>query len=105
MPSQAAPLRAVVRRIVAIAQPERIILFGSAARGQASANSDLDLLVVVRPGVHRRQMAMEIYRRLGPVQCAVDVVVVTTEDVERYGSCPALVIEPALREGREVYHA
>jgi len=43
----------IVARTVAVAQPVRIILFGSAARGTMGPDSDLDLLVVVRDGVHR----------------------------------------------------
>lgn len=102
--SDAGVLEEIVRRIVDVARPERIILFGSAARGQIGPNSDFDLLVIVPPGVHRRHLTMDIYRRLSGFGCPVDVVVVTSEDVERYGGCPALIIEPALREGREVYH-
>lgn len=93
----------VVRRIVEVAHPERIILFGSAARGETGPNSDLDLLIVVEPGVHRRRLTMDVYRRLSDFGVPVDVVVVTSEDVERYGTCTALIIEPALREGREIY--
>jgi len=95
-------LQAVIRRIVEIAQPEKIILFGSAARGEMGPHSDVDLLVV-KSGVHRRKLAMEIYKNLTGVGCAVDVIVVTPEDIERYSHCPALIIEPALREGRVVY--
>jgi len=65
-------------------------------------NSDVDLLVV-KSGVHRRKLAMQIYRHMMGVGCAVDVIVVTPEDIERYGHCPALIIEPALREGKVIY--
>jgi predicted nucleotidyltransferase len=94
----------IIRRIVKIAQPEKIILFGSAARAKMDANSDVDLLVV-KSGAHRRQVAQAIYRGMFGVGQAVDVVVVTPEDIERYGDNPALVIEPALREGEVVYAA
>jgi predicted nucleotidyltransferase len=97
-------LQEIIRRIVEVAQPEMIILFGSAARGEMGPNSDVDLLVV-KPGVHRRKLAMKIYRHLPGVGCAVDVIVVTPQDIERFGNCPALIIEPALREGRVVYAA
>ena len=97
-------LREVVRRVVEVAHPEKIILFGSAARGDGGPNSDIDLLVI-KSGVHRRRLAMGIYERLAGVGCAVDVVVVTPEDIERYGRCPSLVIEPALREGEVIYAA
>lgn len=95
-------LQEIIRRIVQVAQPEKIILFGSAAKGEIGPNSDVDLLVV-KSGVHRRKLAMAIYQNMAGVGCAVDVIVVTPEDVERYGNCPALIIQPALREGRVVY--
>jgi predicted nucleotidyltransferase len=92
----------IVRRIVEVAQPEKIILFGSAVRGELKPNSDVDLLVV-KSGVHRRRLAQDIYMNLIGVGQAVDVVVVTPEDIERYKDSFALVIEPALREGEVIY--
>ena len=94
----------IIRRIVEVAQPEKIILFGSAARGEMNRHSDVDLLVV-KEGVHRRDMAGRIYENLWGVGAAVDVVVVTPADVENYKDSHALVIKPALREGRVVYEA
>ena len=94
----------IIRRIVEVAQPEKIILFGSAARGEMNRHSDVDLLVV-KEGMHRRDMAGRIYENLWGVGAAVDVVVVTPADVERYKDSHALVIKPALREGRVVYEA
>ena len=67
-------------------------------------HSDLDLLVV-KSGIHRRRLAQQIYRNLLGVGQPVDVIVVTPEDLEQYGDRPALVIYPALKEGRTVYHA
>ena len=46
----------IIRRIVEVAQPEKIILFGSAARGEMNRHSDVDLLVV-KEGAHRRSLA------------------------------------------------
>ncbi len=57
----------------------------------------------MKSGVHRWRLAQAIYRNLFGVGQAVDVVVVTPEDIERYKDSFALVIEPALREGRVVY--
>lgn len=96
-------LTEVVWRIVEVAQPEKIIMFGSAARGEMGPNSDLDLLVIVQPGVHRRRLAQAIYRNLIGVGFPVDVVVASSEDVERYGNAIGLVLEPALREGKTVH--
>jgi predicted nucleotidyltransferase len=92
----------IVRRVVEVAQPEKIILFGSAARGELRPDSDVDLLVI-KSGVHRRRLAQEIYMNLFGVERAVDVVVVTPEDVERYRDSPALVIQPALQAGKVIY--
>lgn len=95
-------LNDIIRRIIEVAQPEKIILFGSAARGEMGPNSDVDILVV-KSGVHRRRLTQAIYMHLFGVGQAVDVVVVTPEDIERYKDSFALVIEPALREGEVVY--
>jgi predicted nucleotidyltransferase len=92
----------IVRRVVEVAQPDKIILFGSAARGEVSPNSDVDLLVVKR-GAHRLKLMAAIYRNLHGVKAAVDVIVVTPDDVERYRDSHCLVICPALREGKVVY--
>jgi len=93
----------IVRRIVKIADPDKIILFGSAARGEMGRHSDVDLLVVKSGCVHRRKLAQEIYKSLLGVGLPVDVVVVTPEDIERYRDAIGLVIEPAVREGKVVY--
>jgi predicted nucleotidyltransferase len=97
-------LEKVIQRIVDVAAPEKIILFGSAVRGEMGPNSDVDLLVV-KSGVHRRRLAQAIYMNLFDVGQAVDVVVVSPEDIERYKDSFAVVIEPALREGKIVYPA
>ena len=95
----------VVRRVVEAAQPDKIVLFGSAARGEMGPNSDLDLLVIKGGRFHRGRVATEIYRRLAGADAAVDVVVVTPEEVERYRDTHCLVICPAMKEGKVVYGA
>ena len=95
----------VIARIVKVAQPDRIILFGSAVRGTANADSDLDFLVIKRGVPNRRHLAQAIYRALVGVPVPVDIVVVTPEDVETFKDGVATIIGPALREGREVYAA
>ena len=97
-------LQQIIERIVEVAQPEKIILFGSAACAEVGPNSDIDLLVI-KADAHRLDLAGQIYRNLHGVGEAVDVVVVTPEDVERYRESPALVIAPALKEGKVVYAA
>ena len=97
-------LDAIIHRIVEIAHPEKIILFGSAARGEMGPHSDVDLLVV-KEVADRRDLSVRIHRHLYGVEAAVDVIVVSPRDIERYGDSHALVIKPALREGRVVYAA
>ena len=98
-------LNAIIQRVVEVAKPDKIILFGSAARDQMGANSDVDLLVIKSGNFHRGRLTEEIYMNLFGVGQAVDIVVVTPEDVERYRDSLALVIHPALEEGKVVYCA
>jgi uncharacterized protein len=93
----------LVRRIVRTVQPRRIVLFGSAARGQMGPHSDIDLLVVMPDGAHRRQTAQRLYLALSGVGIAKDIVVVTESDVRELADEPSLVISPALQEGKELY--
>lgn len=80
-------------------------MFGSAAKGEMGPHSDVDLLVIKSGDVHRRQLAQKIYMNLFGVGQAVDVIVVTPEDVERYRDSFSIVIYPALREGKVIYGA
>ena len=97
-------LQEIIRRIVRVAQPEKIVIFGSAARGEMGPNSDVDLLVIKRGEYHQGHLTGEIYMNLHGVGQAVDVILVTPEQVERYRDTHCLVIAPAMRQGREVYH-
>ena len=94
----------VLQRVVEVAQPERIILFGSAARGHMNRHSDLDLLII-KDGADPLKLMAQIYRRLHGVGVAVDAIVATPQDVERFKDSHALVFKPALREGTVVYEA
>ena len=98
-------LKEIVRRIVEVAAPDKIILFGSAARDRMGPDSDVDLIVIKGGEYHRGRLTEEIYMNLFGAGQAVDVVVVTPEDVERYRDSRALVIRPALEEGKVVYAA
>lgn len=95
----------VVRQIVEVAQPLRIILFGSAARGEWNENSDLDILVVMPSGTPRRETLRLINRRLARLKCPKDVFVATQEDVDLNADDWSLILYPALREGIDVYAA
>ena len=98
-------LQEIIRRVVEVANPERIILFGSAARGDMDSNSDVDLLVVKNGEYEYGRLVGDIYMNLHGVGQAVDVVLVTPEQVEKYRDVHCLIIKPALQEGKEVYRA
>ena len=93
----------IISRIVSMADPDKIILFGSGARGEMKPNSDLDLLVVKSGPVHRRRLSQAIYMNLFGVGRAVDIIVATPDDIKRYGNSHALVLKPALQDGKVIY--
>lgn len=95
----------IVRRVVEVAWPDRIILFGSAARGEMGPDSDVDLLVVKSGVPHRRRLAQQIYLNLFGLAVPVDVIVVTPEDIEALRGKVGTIIGPALSEGKEIYAA
>ena len=94
----------VVDAIVATVRPERIVLFGSAARGEMHENSDLDFLVV-KKGCEgdRRRTTGAIYGELPADRRPVDIVLASQAEVELNRNKPYFVIGPALKEGRTVY--
>ena len=93
----------IIRRIVEVAQPERIILFGSAAQGDMTRNSDVDLLIIKEGG--DANLRAQIYEKMYGVRVAVDAILVSPTDIDRYKDSHALVIKPALQEGRVVYES
>jgi predicted nucleotidyltransferase len=95
----------IIRRVVEVARPERIILFGSAARQEIGPDSDLDLLVVKAGVTHRRRLAEQIYLNLFGITVPIDIIVATPEDLETYRDSIGTIIGPALHEGKEIYAA
>jgi hypothetical protein len=68
-------------------------------------NSDIDLLVIMAGKFNHWRVLTRIYRHLRGKRAPVDVVVATTEEVERYRDTHCLVICPALKEGKVIYDA
>jgi predicted nucleotidyltransferase len=95
----------IVRRVLSVARPDRIILFGSAATGQMNRDSDIDLLVVepVLSNTHERRV--EIRGAVGDVGFPVDVLVMRTERFERTKRFIGSVAHPANKYGRVIYEA
>ena len=95
----------LVRRILAAATPDRIILFGSAAGGNMNRDSDIDLLVVEPNPANTRQESVRIRRALGDVGYPVDVIVISTERFEETKNIFGGIAYPAHKYGRVLYEA
>jgi predicted nucleotidyltransferase len=94
----------IVHRIAERFSPERIILFGSHARGDARDDSDIDLLVLFSDVDDANARASQIYVALiGCSGIPKDIVVSTTARFERYRNVVNTVYWPAAREGRVLY--
>jgi len=96
-------LQEVVQRILAVSHPEKIILFGSYARGEAGPDSDLDLLVMEAGITKPRQESLRLRRALRGLRVPMDIVVATPEQIDRYRNAIGLIYAPALKEGRLLY--
>jgi predicted nucleotidyltransferase len=96
-------IRQMVRRIVRRFRPERIILFGSHARGDAGPDSDVDLLVVMPVEGSRREKAVEIGVALHDIRLPKDIIVTTPEAFESRKEIVGTIEWPAARQGRVLY--
>ncbi len=98
-------LNEIVRRVLSVARPDKIILFGSAATGQMTKDSDIDLLVVepATPNTHER--SVEIRSALGNIGYPVDVIVIRTDRFERTKRFIGGIAYPANKYGRVLYEA
>jgi len=93
------------RRLVEAAHPEKIILFGSYARGDFSHDSDLDFLVIL-PTVEDPFAEMDrLERALLPLDLPVDVLVFSTDDVRERGHLRGTTLYHALTDGKIVHDA
>jgi len=93
----------MVKRIVRRFQPDRIILFGSHAKGTAGADSDVDLLVVMPVKGSKREAAVQIGVALHDIPLAKDIIVTTPEEFEWRKEVVGTIERPAAREGKVLY--
>ena len=89
----------IVAKIVDVYHPTRIILFGSRARGEASPESDVDLLVVYDGPLSRREAEMAIRRLFTPQTFSMDLVVLTSDEFQRQKRVVSTIGRIADREG------
>jgi len=93
----------LVKSIVALVHPLQIILFGSAARGEMTPDSDLDLLVVMPNGTDRREIMGYLYSQIRIYEMPFDIVVATEEDMVKHKNDIGFIYYYALKEGKVVY--
>jgi len=96
-------IQVMADRIAKRFNPEKIILFGSYARGTVGPDSDADLLIVMPVNGSRRKLATDIEREIIGFGIPKDIIVVTPEEVERDKDEVGTIIKPALREGKLLY--
>ncbi|MEI7990062.1 MAG: nucleotidyltransferase domain-containing protein [Chloroflexota bacterium] len=93
----------ITRRILSVCQPQKIILFGSYARGDYGPDSDLDLLVIMDGIESNRAESNRLRRALRGLLTPIDILVATTEQIERHRQTIGLIYRPALEEGKVIY--
>ena len=93
----------IVTRIRDAVNPERIVLFGSRARGEGNPDSDFDFLIIAPSALPRWRRTPPIYRLLAGVGVPKDVVWWTPEEVEEWRTVRSHFITTALREGKVLY--
>ena len=98
-------VKKVVGRILAVAEPERIILFGSAASGSMTRDSDVDLLVIERGIEDQREESIRLREALGGIDMPIDVFAMTAERFEETKGVIGGLAYPANKNGRGIYEA
>lgn len=93
------------RLLVDATNPEKVILFGSYARGDADEGSDIDLLVVERGFDSKHREMVRLIEVLGPLLLPADVLVYSRDEVEEWGHLPGTFLYEALNEGQTLYEA
>lgn len=96
-------IQQMVKRIVTQFHPEKIILFGSHARGQAGPDSDVDLLIVMPVEGSKRAKQVEIRAAVHDVHIAKDIIVSRPEEFQWRKDIVGTIERPAVREGRILY--
>jgi len=96
-------IRRMVSRIVKQFRPERVILFGSHARGEGGRDSDVDLLVVMPVQGSKREKRIEIGVALSDFGVPLDIILATPEELQARSQIPGTIERPAVLEGKVLY--
>ena len=96
-------LQQAVDRIVAAVRPSRVIIFGSYGRGDATEDSDLDLMVIAPEVGNKYEEMIRLNRVVGNVGTGVDLLVYSEREYQRRSQVPGTVLYWARKEGRALY--
>ena len=96
-------IRRVVKTIVREFQPEKIILFGSQARGKPHWDSDLDLLIIGPSRLKPRERVFQVRRTLLPSPCPLDIFYYTPEEVAIWSQVKFSWLNMMQEEGKTIY--
>ncbi len=96
-------LEAMVGRLAAALRPSLVILFGSQATGRTTADSDVDMIVVMPFAGRRLDAALAVRRVLREFPVAKDIVVMSPGEYERQKDVPGTIAWPAAHEGRVLH--
>jgi predicted nucleotidyltransferase len=96
-------LNEIIDRIVMVADPDMILLFGSRASGNERDDSDYDILIIKSDLDNSRKLAKKIYNSLSGIGVPVDLVIVDKERMNQHIDDPYMIYGEALREGKTLY--
>ena len=94
----------IVKRILFVVQPKRIILFGSSATGMLHRGSDIDIAVIVDECISKKKLSMDIYMALAGIGVPIDIIVLKESELDRYKNIKGTVLPEIVRYGRAIYH-
>jgi predicted nucleotidyltransferase len=95
----------ILQRILAVTQPQRVILFGSAAQGEMSRDSDIDLLILESAPKNPRELTLRIRQSLRGLGYPFDIEVMSAERFEESKNVIGGIAYPANKYGRVIYEA
>ena len=98
-----AKIREMVRRIVEAVDPDKVILFGSYARGEARPDSDVDLLIIAPSALPTYKRTPPLYEAIGVMGIPNDLIWSTPQEIDEWRNVRSNFLTTAVREGKVLY--
>lgn len=97
------PLEKAIKIIIQVANPDKIILFGSRAKGDYKDESDYDLLVIKKNLKNQRKLVHKIYLGFKNIGAPVDILAIDMDNFEKLKDDPYLIYREAYQKGKVIY--